>query len=605
MTVRGETVMVLGGWGLVGRAVCHELLQDNPKRVIVCSLTRDEAEEAVRDLEREREQRNEFGEARLSTKFVAEYGDIFARVEFKDANARQISADDDLDKIIDDTFNDLKKIDLNKMYLYQLIGKYKPAVVIDAINTATIVAYKDNYAATLDLRLKLDALEQAHARGANLDAAVREIGHSVRENLSSAYLPRLIRHVQILYLALKKAKCKFFVKIGTTGTGGMGLNIPYTHSEEKPSQKLLSKSAVAGAHSLLLFLMSNTPDTAFTIEIKPAAAIAWKSIGHDVIRRGRTPIHLYDNPPAKAFSLDRDLALELPGGEKIAGGAIVDAKKDLEAVNINTGENGLFSPGEFTAITTTGQMEYVTPEEIARNVRAELLGGATGYDILTALKNSIMSSTYRAGFMRDFAVEELRRLERQHGEAVAFEILGPPRLSKLLYEAYLLKEAFGTPQNIVARKPEEMAKALEALVTEKAELRQRIISIGIPILLPNGQRLLRGPKIVSPPFRGDNLVPLTARLIDGYADDGWVDLRVKNMRRWTARFEKLQATLEITDWSRPDANTSSRFNRKRYVDEQGAINIGEIVGWIFNTEEHGSRANFLQVKARPTKPLAK
>ena len=43
--------------------------------------------------------------------------------------------------------------------------------------------------------------------------------------------------------------------MGTTGTGGMGLNIPYTHSEERPSRVLLSKSAMAGAQSMLLFLM--------------------------------------------------------------------------------------------------------------------------------------------------------------------------------------------------------------------------------------------------------------------------------------------------------------------------------------------------------------
>src|SRR3546814_2041559 len=46
----------------------------------------------------------------------------------------------------------------------------------------------------------------------------------------------------------------------SSGTGGMGLNIPYTHSEEKPSRVLLSKSALAGAHSLLLFLLARTPE---------------------------------------------------------------------------------------------------------------------------------------------------------------------------------------------------------------------------------------------------------------------------------------------------------------------------------------------------------
>ncbi|NLH51058.1 MAG: short-chain dehydrogenase [Myxococcales bacterium] len=601
MTVRGETVLVLGGWGLVGRAVCHELMQDHPKRMVVCSLTKEEAEEAVRDLERERDQMNEADGEKIKTRFVAEWGDIFARLEFKDRNAREIKDNKDLEKIIDDTFNDLKKINLDRMFLYHMINKYKPAVVIDAINTATIVAYKDIYAATLDLRLKLEALEKAQAGSGDLDQAVRDIGHSIREHLSSIYLPRLIRHIQIMYLALKKVRTKFFVKIGTTGTGGMGLNIPYTHSEEKPSQKLLSKSAVAGAHSLLLFLMANTPDTAFTIEIKPAAAIAWKSIDHGTVKRGKTPIALYDNPPKKAFALGQYLSLDLPCAQ--AGDRIVDTGKALEAVYINTGENGLFSQGEFTAITTTGQMEYVTPEEIARNVRAELLGGNTGHDIITALKNSIMSSTYRAGFMRDMAIQRLNKLEKEHGESVAFEILGPPRLSKLLYEAYLLKQAYGTPEKIAAQTPADMAAKLEGLVTKNADLRQAIISIGVPILLSDGERLLRGPKIVSPPFRGDNQIPLTPRLVDQYCEEGWVDLRVANLAVWRQRIEKLTGLLDAVDWSKEGANTSSRFNRKNYLDESGKLNIGEIVGWIFNTEEGGSRMNFVPIKARPLKPL--
>ncbi|GAB1431355.1 hypothetical protein MASR2M18_21900 [Ignavibacteria bacterium] len=56
----------------------------------------------------------------------------------------------------------------------------------------------------------------------------------------------------------------------------MGLNIPFTHSEEQPSRVLLAKSAVAGAQTLLLFLMARTPDSPIVKEIKPSAAIAWK-----------------------------------------------------------------------------------------------------------------------------------------------------------------------------------------------------------------------------------------------------------------------------------------------------------------------------------------
>ena len=113
---------------------------------------------------------------------------------------------------------------------------------------------------------------------------------AVEDLLEALYMPRLIRHIQVLYRGMIDAGTRIYFKVGTSGTGGMGLNVPYTHSEEKPSRVLLSKSAVAGAHSMLLFLMARTPGAPITKEIKPAAAIAWKQIGHGPIQRGGEPI---------------------------------------------------------------------------------------------------------------------------------------------------------------------------------------------------------------------------------------------------------------------------------------------------------------------------
>src|SRR6185503_8760581 len=76
----------------------------------------------------------------------------------------------------------------------------------------------------------------------------------------SQSVPQLVRHVFLLYEAMKRARTRLYLKIGTTGTGGMGFNIPYTHSEAKPSAQLMSKTAVAFAQTGLLFLMSRTPD---------------------------------------------------------------------------------------------------------------------------------------------------------------------------------------------------------------------------------------------------------------------------------------------------------------------------------------------------------
>src|SRR5439155_23555562 len=84
-------------------------------------------------------------------------------------------------------------------------------------------------------------------------------------------LPQLIRHVQILVEALRRAETKAYVKIGTSGTGGMGYNIPYTHSEARPSRPLLLKAAVPGARSPPLFLLGRTPGAPTTLECKARA----------------------------------------------------------------------------------------------------------------------------------------------------------------------------------------------------------------------------------------------------------------------------------------------------------------------------------------------
>src|SRR5688500_3099765 len=177
-------------------------------------------------------------------------------------------------------------------------------------------------------------------------------------------MPRLIRHIQVLYRGMMDAGTRVYVKVGTSGTGGMGLNIPYTHSEERPSRVLLSKSALAGAHSMLLFLMARTPGAPITKEVKPAAAIAWKRIEHGPILRRGVPIRLVDARP-------RPLGATLSSFEPAAAR---ERDEVLETVFIDTGENGIFSLEEFAMLTTAEQMEFVTPEEIARTVAFEIEG---------------------------------------------------------------------------------------------------------------------------------------------------------------------------------------------------------------------------------------
>ncbi|HEY4612377.1 MAG TPA: short-chain dehydrogenase, partial [Bacteroidota bacterium] len=397
--------------------------------------------------------------------------------------------------------------------------------------------------------------------------------------LATQYVPQLIRHAQLLYRSMQRVGTSIYVKIGTSGTGGMGLNIPYTHSEERPSSVLLSKSAVAGAHTMLLFLMGRTPDAPITKEVKPTAAIAWKKIGYGEIKKRGKAIELVDCPPEQGIALKG--ALQLRPDKQVWR----DLKEPLRSVFIDTGENGIFSRSEFEAIATPGQMQYVTPEEIAEHVIFEIRGGNTGHDVINALDNATMGPTYRAGFLYDKALSQLKSLEEKHKtRSIAFEILGPPRLSKLLYEAYLLQRVFGTMNAVVKTPAKELSRRVEAEIRKNKAMRSSIISIGIPILLSDGKTLLRGYDMKIPPYRGENELPISTTSIDLWAHDGWVDVRLENMERWIWRFATVMRDANsVTD-------TSSRHMRNReFWNHFEDIDPGKLAGWIFSEEEHGKR----------------
>lgn len=566
MEIEGKKVMVLGGWGLVGMAICRQILDENPRELVVLSLTESEAKEACEILR---------ATQKTDAVITPQWGNIFVRDAMQGLSRVEILEDDRYRNwLIEDIMEDLSEELLRRSYLYQTVNGVRPDILIDCVNSATAVAYQDVFQGYYHLKGELQAFKQNKTYSEHFVTEVEKI-------LCTLYIPQLIRHVQILYEAMRRSSTGFYVKIGTSGTGGMGLNIPYTHSEEKPSRTLLSKSSVAGAHSMLLFLMARTPDAPITKEIKPTAAIAWKRIAYGEIKKNGRAVELYDCPSEKAITLgDRFDTRDAHNAVKLDG-------KVLKSVFVDTGENGIFSYGEFSAISSAGQMELVTPEEIAKNVVYEIRGGNTGHDIINALDNATMGPTYRAGLMRQSALETMQELMKEHDcESVAFELLGPPRLSKLLYEAHVLKKICGSMANIQETDSDTLADKAEALIQSDQDLRVSMLSIGIPILLKDGQRLLRGPEIKIPSFRGEYERDITPESVNAWARDGWVDLRASNLEKWKERIKLIFEEIE----SIPEGDTSSRFERDRsYWLKDEELNIGKVVGWIFSNEEHGRR----------------
>lgn len=569
MEIRNKRVLVLGGWGLVGSAVCRKFVPEAPDEIIVASLTEAEAREAVAHLR---------AESKTDVRLTPCWGNIFVRDALQGKTRAEILEHESLRQmLIEDVLDELNEEVLTRSWLYQTLEKFRPHIIVDCVNSATALAYQDVFATYYRLKPRINRIKAQQTYDAGFISEVEKL-------LCTLYIPQLIRHVQVLYDAMRRFRTEVYCKVGTSGTGGMGLNIPYTHSEEKPSRVLLSKSSIAGAHSLLLFLMARTPDAPITKEIKPTAAIAWKKIAYGPIHRQGRPIQLYDCPPARALALTNVLTLKNDGAEQrwqpLPG-------EVLQSVFIDTGENGIFSQGEFTAISDSGQMELVTPEEIAKNVIYEIKGGNTGHDIINALDNAVMGPTYRAGLMRNTVLARMKELVAQHQcDSVAFELLGPPRLSKLLYEAHLLRLTCGTLENVRNSRAEILAQKAQELIAANARLRAEIISIGIPILLQDGQSLLRGPEIKIPPFKGEDCLPVTPENLEHWAHEGWVDLRVKNMRLWQRRAEKINAEIQAI----PEDDTSSQFDRdRRYWLEDELLDAGKIVGWIFSNEEKGLR----------------
>jgi hypothetical protein len=322
---------------------------------------------------------------------------------------------------------------------------------------------------------------------------------------------------------------------------------------------------VAGAQSLLLYLMARTPGAPAVKEIKPTAAISWKRIGvGEVLRRGR-PIPCYDSEPQPLAS-----AFEGAAPCRHVG-------RNLEGVYVDAGENGWFTLGEFETLTALGLMEFITPEEIAANVVREIRGHATGRDIVSALDAATSGPTYRAGVLREAALERMEVLERQHGvRAVAYEMLGPPRLSKLLFEGELLARLYPDLTAAAQLVPEDAAARAEALLARDQDLRVRMLSIGIPVLLADGERLLRGPEVRVPPL--DEQAPNDPRL----AENGWVDLRAANWRKWQERLAAMVRELagDADGGSIADFEPGSR---------RELLRPGRLAAWIFRHEDRGQR----------------
>ncbi|HHO52973.1 MAG TPA: hypothetical protein ENK18_19375 [Deltaproteobacteria bacterium] len=555
--------LILGGAGLVGLQVCRRILADlEPRRLVVASLLRAEAEAAVQRL------RTELGDDRAE--LVPAWGNLFVPTDLASAHRREVLSDPATRRrMLEWLYGDFETAyPLN--HLVVLISTHRPQVIVDCVNTATGLSYQNVFEGASKVLSWMDSSE-----GGFDPKGTEDLEHF----LLSQSVPQLIRHVRFVHRATSEHGCRVYLKVGTTGTGGMGLNIPYTHSEDKPSKVLLAKTEAAFGHTGLLFLLARTPNAPIVKEVKPAAMIGYRGVRTLPVTDRHGNGRLFE-PTSVAVA--GELRLKEPEADYTHTG-------DLLLSIVDTGENGVFTRGEFAAITALGQMEYITPEEIARVVVHEIRGANTGKDVISAIDSAVLNPSYKAGLVREAALHDLAQEEEASGlPSIALGRLGPPELSKLLFEAQLLKERYQTLAATLdgpdgPRTPRSVAADLSEQL-EISKVRTLAPSIGIPILASDGKTLLRGPRINVPELSGrDTSVPLDdPAQVDSWAQKGWIDLRPANGAVWLARLRSMStARAELRDAG------SAAASHETYLP--ASFEIGEVVAWIFNNEMGGYR----------------
>ena len=548
--------LILGGAGLVGLQVCrHIVTQLKPRRIVVASLKESEAMEACKKLEKE------FGD-RIA--FVPEWGNLFVPTDLAETSRGAILENATLRRRLLAALYDSFEEAYTSNHLVRLIRRHRPEVIVDCVNTATGLSYQDIFDGAAKVRSWIGEGGYDASGVGDLEALL----------LSQAG-PQIIRHVRFVHRATTEYSTSAYLKVGTTGTGGMGLNIPYTHSEDKPSRKLLAKNAAAFGHTGLMFLLARTPNAPIVKEVKPAAMIGYRGVRVIKARDRYNSSDLYEPRETALDGASLQLREKLDGYKKSGS---------LNVPVVDTGENGVFTRGEFAAITALGQMEYITPEEIAKVIVLEIRGANTGQDVISAMDASVLNPSYKAGLLRSAALSDLAHAESESGiPSVALGRLGPPELSKLLFEAHLLKHACGTLNRTVELSAEALSDALVKAL-EPSGVARTAPSIGIPVLMPNGKHMLRGPRINVPEVIGHRTsVSLSdVDMREKWICKGWIDLRASNMVVWKGRFEKMvQARAVLRDAGSAAASIHS------YLGDH--FEIGEVVAWIFNNEMGGYR----------------
>lgn len=213
----------------------------------------------------------------------------------------------------------------------------------------------------------------------------------------------LIRFYLDLYEIMRRLKPPIhYIQIGTTGSGGLGLNIPFTHGGKLEDLPIINKAAFAGIGTSMLTMLSRSfgSKKVRISEVKPGLAI-------------------FDNK------------IDCSTGKK------------WKLVTIDGGESGHYTLDEFQILTSF--MGFTTAQKIAEKVFSVIEDEkeekrTSSYDVIEALNQTIISQDEEDLAIRDALLEKMEKAS-SGDSIIATGNLGPPSLTRdLILGSIILKD---------------------------------------------------------------------------------------------------------------------------------------------------------------------
>ena len=523
------------GTGQIGKAILKMIVENNPQKIIVHNLTRNESEKVIK----------KYSSKFPNIDFISSYGNIFMPYFLRELDNKNLYKYSD--EIIDYFYSEITNEILEKSTIYNLIDKYNPNLIIDAINSATVLgnAYDPQY-------YKECFENNAH--------------DCCRKLLVDDYTTKLINFVYSLKYSMEKYNTRKYIKVSTTGIGGMGMNMPYTHGDNPKislSNAVMGKISAAGVLHQLLWNLSHSKGLDISLVI-PATFV-----GYDTVKI---------EPIETEKGLLKKRNLEMPQKIRIGNDIKYNdniSKQYLEFSVVRAGENHVYSQKELNVLTALGQMEAITKEEVAQRV-IDCINGNNSKNIFTSMDNAMLAPTYSG---REMIYEINKKIKK--------EILDVPGIStgnlgvtvsKQLYELYLLKKACPTIKKLKNTKTDDIIKRINGSLEQN--LLTEIITLGIPVLT-NKDELYIGDYTLIPSAKESKVI--TEENLRKWTKVGWVDLRKSNIENWQ------RILIEIYENAINESEKSDDCIERPFMRIKDDYDIEEYLAYFNNMKNNGRK----------------